>query len=132
MAFSFLRRAIKRLIPRSVIRYRGPRSKRAVALTFDDGPHPEFTTQILGTLRERQASATFFVIGERAATHPEIVQQIRDQGCEIGNHSYTHPYFTTLSVSQIHHEIEQTDALIRSITGIEPSLFRTSYGSISM
>src|SRR5262245_7040298 len=66
------------------------RPMRAVALTFDDGPDPTFTPRVLEILAEKQAPATFFVVGERAARYPELVRRLHDMGHTIGNHSQTH------------------------------------------
>lgn len=59
-------------------------------LTFDDGPHPEITPWVLNTLKQHNAKATFFLVGENAAKHPELVQQIIDEGHHIGNHTFNH------------------------------------------
>ncbi|MBX7225528.1 MAG: polysaccharide deacetylase family protein [Chitinophagales bacterium] len=63
---------------------------KKLLLTFDDGPHPEITPQVLETLAEHNIKATFFCLGERAKQYPEIIQMIRDQGHDIGNHGYRH------------------------------------------
>jgi len=62
----------------------------AVYLTFDDGPHPEVTSEVLDILAQNGAPATFFCVGQNVEKHPEIVQRIRDEGHEIGNHTYRH------------------------------------------
>ncbi len=72
--------------------HRGPASRRAVALTFDDGPDPIHTPRILDTLAQYHARATFFIVGERAQKHPEIVRAIAAGQHEIGNHTFTHPH----------------------------------------
>lgn len=68
-----------------------PEGLNAVAVTFDDGPDPEFTPLVLECLREHQAVATFFLVGHRAEAHPALVRRIVDEGHEIGSHSYSHP-----------------------------------------
>ena len=62
-----------------------------VAITFDDGPHPQYTPRLLDMLKERGIKATFYVIGQNVAQYPEIMQRMVAEGHEIGNHSYTHP-----------------------------------------
>src|SRR5919108_301985 len=69
---------------------RGPADRRAVALTFDDGPDPVFTPRVLDILAQFGVRGTFFVIGKRAEQHPEIIRAIADTGHEVGNHTYTH------------------------------------------
>ena len=75
---------------RSHLCWRGLRGRRRVALTFDDGPDPEFTPAVLNVLAERRARATFFLVGERVDESPELVQQILGAGHAIGNHGYDH------------------------------------------
>src|SRR5690554_5461813 len=65
-------------------------SENHISITFDDGPHPDFTPKVLTLLKEKKAKATFFLIGKKVAQHPKIVQQILEDGHTIGNHSYSH------------------------------------------
>lgn len=103
-------------------------SERIVALTFDDGPTPEATTQILSVLRERGVKATFFVIGGELEQHPELGQRIAQEGHELGNHSYSHERMILKTPSFIRDEIERADQLIRN-TGYQGSIhFRPPYG----
>src|SRR5215510_7189617 len=69
---------------------RGPAGHRQVSLTFDDGPDPETTPRLLRLLAAGNARATFFVVGERAARHPEIARAIVDEGHEVANHTWRH------------------------------------------
>lgn len=89
-------------------------SERVVALTFDDGPTPEATDQVLSVLRERGVKATFFVIGGALEQHPELGQRIAQEGHELGNHSYSHQGMIFKTPSFIREEIERTDQLIRN------------------
>ena len=100
--------------------------EKVVALTFDDGPHPKFTAEILDILAKHNAKATFFVIGENAEKNPELILRQYSEGHEIANHTFTHPLKTTLSKLEI--ELKQTDDLIFSITGYHPELFRPVEG----
>jgi len=103
-------------------------SERVVALTFDDGPTPEATDQVLSVLRERGVKATFFVIGGALEQHPELGQRIAQEGHELGNHSYSHERMIFKTPSFIRQEIERTDQLIRNTGYQGPIQFRPPYG----
>lgn len=100
--------------------------QKVVALTFDDGPHPKYTQQILDLLEQYEARGTFFVVGQLAEKSPDVVRRMYEDGHEIANHTYTHP--STKSVSKIMEEINQTTDTIYSITGVSPNLFRPVEG----
>ncbi len=103
-------------------------SERVVALTFDDGPTPAPTHELLSILGQEQVKATFFVIGAELEQHPELGKLIVSEGHELGNHSYSHERMVLKSPSFIRDEIERTDRLIHE-TGQEGSiLFRPPYG----
>jgi peptidoglycan/xylan/chitin deacetylase (PgdA/CDA1 family) len=99
-----------------------------VALTFDDGPTPQRTGYVLEVLKQKGITATFFLQGDHAARHPELVKRIRDEGHVIGNHSYTHPTFTELTAEQAREEITRTEEVLTEITGTAPALFRYPHG----
>src|ERR1700689_2762254 len=99
-----------------------------VALTFDDGPDPQWTPKILDILQQKHASATFFAIGESANQDPQLVKRAYQQGNEIGNHTFTHPDFETISKSQLQIELNLTELLIESNLGVKTLLFRPPYG----
>lgn len=100
-----------------------------VSLTFDDGPHPESTPQLLALLAQYQIKATFFLVGERAAAHPELVRQIADQGHEIGNHSHTHSYVISMfSKHRWLNELADCQQILSAILGNSPKIFRPPYG----
>ena len=92
--------------------------QRIVALTFDDGPNPPYTDQLLDVLAHHDIKATFFLIGNRIQKHPETVQRIFAEGHQISNHSYSHPVLGLLPPSYIQQEIERTDNLLQQI-GVE-------------
>ncbi|WP_406601058.1 polysaccharide deacetylase family protein [Lysinibacillus louembei] len=96
--------------------------QKVLALTFDDGPHQAYTSEILDLLALHGAKATFFIIGENAKKNPALVERIDEEGHEIANHTYTHPLKTT--VPKLIEEIEQTSELLEQITGNRPKLFR--------
>lgn len=100
--------------------------EKAVALTFDDGPHPKHTAEILDILSNYNAKATFFVVGENAEKNTDLILRQYNEGHEIANHTYTHPLKTTPAKLEI--ELKQTDELIFSITGTHPALFRPVEG----
>jgi peptidoglycan-N-acetylglucosamine deacetylase len=99
-----------------------------VALTFDDGPLPVGTRQVLDALAAHGVRATFFLNGEAIDQHPEAARAIVDAGHEIGNHSYSHRMMLGLSQSQIRAEIERTDEAIRATGYTGPIHFRSPYG----
>jgi peptidoglycan/xylan/chitin deacetylase (PgdA/CDA1 family) len=97
--------------PKPVV-FRLPRGKRQIALTFDDGPHPEYTPKVLETLDRFRARATFFVVGDRVIRYPNLVRWMLRSGHALGNHSYSHPHFRSLSVDECVNECDRTDAAI--------------------
>jgi peptidoglycan-N-acetylglucosamine deacetylase len=106
-----------------------PGSARAVALTFDDGPDPHFTPLVLDILAEKQVPATFFVVGERAKRHPELLRQQHQMGHVVGNHSHTHSLlFHFRHGNRLRHEINACNEAIRAAIGLEPRLFRAPHG----
>lgn len=103
-------------------------SSKKVALTFDDGPHPRYTQQLLKGLKERNVKVTFFIVGKNADKHPEIVKQIYDDGHLIGNHTYNHVQLNLLSKEEQCQEITKTNELIYNITGEYPQFVRPTFG----
>jgi cellulose synthase/poly-beta-1,6-N-acetylglucosamine synthase-like glycosyltransferase/peptidoglycan/xylan/chitin deacetylase (PgdA/CDA1 family)/spore germination protein YaaH len=99
-----------------------------IALTFDDGPDPQWTPQILKILSEKKAPATFFVIGQAASQEAKIVKDEFELGNEIGNHTFTHPEFDTISKPQLQIELNLTELLLESNLGVKTLLFRPPYG----
>lgn len=102
--------------------------KKIVALTFDDGPNPPFTEQILGVLKKHQVKATFFVVGERVIQYPETVKLIYQEGHEIGNHTWSHHVLVGKSPKFINNEIDKTDTLIRKLGYTDTIHFRSPKG----
>lgn len=117
-------------LPRSSEDHFFARSTSAVvALTFDDGPQPVFTPQVLDVLERYGVPATFFCIGSQVQKYPEIVRRTFEEGNDIGNHTWSHPYLTTLSPDAIRWQLSSTSAVIEQATGVEPTLFRPPYGA---
>ncbi|MEN9232328.1 MAG: polysaccharide deacetylase family protein [Thermostichus sp. DG02_5_bins_236] len=98
---------------------------RQVALTFDDGPHPDYTPALLQVLADSQVPATFFVLGERVQHWPHLAHQIHEQGHQIGLHGWQHRSFTQLTRSQLHRSLECTQAALAAACGGSPSDYRT-------
>jgi peptidoglycan-N-acetylglucosamine deacetylase len=111
---------------------RGPSGARGVALTFDDGPHPVHTREVLRLLKEHGAKATFFVIGKKAEAHPDVIREIAADGHDIGIHTYSHDRLLNMRPeSQIEEEIAKTAEIVEQITGKRPTLFRPPVGFTS-
>jgi peptidoglycan/xylan/chitin deacetylase (PgdA/CDA1 family) len=102
-----------------------------IALTFDDGPSATLTPKLLDLLAAHHIKATFFVIGENVAEHPEIVARAAQEGHEIANHSWSHPNFGKMSDESVRRQLQQTDDAIKNATGKRPTLMRPPYGSIT-
>ena len=105
--------------------------KPLIALTFDDGPLDETTNDILDTLEKYDVKSTFFVIGQNAEKHPEIVKREFSSGHEIANHTYSHPVLTHLGEKKIRSQIEKTNDIVKEITGVSPKLVRAPTGSVN-
>jgi peptidoglycan-N-acetylglucosamine deacetylase len=105
--------------------------KKNVALTFDDGPSPKWTPQVLDILEANHVRATFFMIGQNARANPSLVRRVLAEGHTIGNHSYSHPNFTTLSTAQQRASMENATKYISAAIegGYKPCFFRPPYGS---
>ncbi|MEU0336477.1 polysaccharide deacetylase family protein [Streptomyces sp. NPDC006193] len=102
---------------------------RRMVLTFDDGPHPEYTPHILDTLAKYDVRAMFFVCGEMAVANRELLARMADEGHVVGNHTWTHPLLTTLGRRAIRSEMERTSDIIEDAYGERPQWFRAPYGA---
>jgi peptidoglycan/xylan/chitin deacetylase (PgdA/CDA1 family) len=102
-----------------------------IALTFDDGPNPVYTPQVLAILQTYKIKATFFDVGYLVKDFPNIVRQEFLQGHSIGNHSWSHPQLTRLSATGILSQLVSTSNAIQSVTGSRPTIFRPPYGSFN-
>ncbi len=102
---------------------------KRIALTFDDGPHPSYTEKLLDGLKERGVRATFFVTGEHAELHPDIVRRMSKEGHLIGNHTYSHIQLTSGNKETFKEELRRTNEVITKITGNEVLYVRPPYGS---
>lgn len=102
---------------------------KKIALTFDDGPHPFYTEQLLDGLKERGVHVTFFVTGYHAQLHPDIIKRMKEEGHLIGNHTYSHIQLTAKNREAFREELLQTNGIIKEITGQEVEYVRPPYGS---
>lgn len=104
-------------------------SRGKIAITFDDGPHPYYTPQLLDGLQERGVQASFFVTGENAERYPDIIKRMNEEGHLIGNHTYSHIQLSSGNRQKYKEELIQTNEIISSITGKEVLFVRPPYGS---
>jgi peptidoglycan/xylan/chitin deacetylase (PgdA/CDA1 family) len=106
----------------------GPRDRRRVYLTFDDGPNPEATEAILETLDRYQVPATFFMVGNHVRRYPETARRVAAAGHDIGNHTQTHTKLHVHGPRRVRREIESAHAEIVATTGVTPGRFRAPHG----
>lgn len=107
-----------------------PRSK-AVALTFDDGPDRENTPKVLETLKEYNAHATFFVVGNRIKGREDLIRQEVEAGCEVANHSWDHSNLAKMKMKSVNRQYDKTFQAVKRASGYEITLLRPPYGAIS-
>jgi len=106
-----------------------PRKPDEIALTFDDGPNPRWTPQLLDILAAHGVKATFFLIGQYAAQQPELVRRMHKAGHLIGNHTWTHPDLAITSKLQTREELTRTNGELERILGASVKYFRPPFGS---
>ena len=111
--------------------YHGNTRLPEIALTFDDGPNPENTPQILAILRQYHVRATFFDVGRLVKRYPDLAKQEIADGHIVGNHSWSHPYLPSLTPGAIRKQIANTSDIIQQVTGIRPIFFRPPYGALT-
>ena len=104
--------------------YRGGAAKKLVALTFDDGPSPEWTPQILEELRKADVKATFFMLGKHVEAYPDVARAVAAAGHEIGNHTYDHRVLLYFTPAELTNALRRTDEAIRAATGQTTRCFR--------
>ncbi|SFS96395.1 polysaccharide deacetylase family protein [Marininema halotolerans] len=113
---------------RGEIVWEAPKAGKKIALTFDDGPHPVHTPRLLKTLKKHHVKATFFVVGKNVEKHPQLTRQIRKEGHEIANHTYSHPRVNRLTLKKLEEEIEKGKKAVYETTGKKTNLVRTPGG----
>ncbi len=127
-----LRKEIADLQAQDRILYSGNIHLREIALTFDDGPDPYYTPQILDVLDRYRIKATFFCIGRQVEAFPQIVKREYEAEHVIGNHSWAHPDLGLLPASDVLLELNRSSKAIQEVIGIQPMFFRPPYGSLSI
>lgn len=100
-----------------------------VALTFDDGPNPDYTMRILDVLNANYSHATFFVVGTNAENYPEVLKAVSAAGCEIGNHTYNHAKLTDLNSAEVEEQIDKVNRAVKKATGENTTVIRPPYGA---
>ncbi len=106
-----------------------PENVKKIALTFDDGPHPTYTEKLLDGLKERGIHATFFVTGEHAQLHPDIIRRMQEEGHLIGNHTYSHIQLRKGNREAFREELVKTNEVLSGILGEDVVYVRPPYGS---
>jgi peptidoglycan-N-acetylglucosamine deacetylase len=104
---------------------------QAVALTFDDGPHPDGTAAVLEVLREEEAVASFFAVGEQVGRNPALLPEVASAGHEVALHGYRHRNLLRLSARQLYDDLDRGMAAIEEATGSPPLAYRPPYGIFS-
>lgn len=104
-------------------------NNKKIALTFDDGPHPYYTEQLLDGLKERGVVATFFVTGEHASLHSDVIKRMHEEGHLIGNHTYSHMQLQNSNREKFKEELIITNQVIENIIGEEVCYVRPPYGT---
>lgn len=109
------------------------KARRQIAFTFDDGPNPVYTPQLLRLLREHQVKATFFVLGSKAEKYPALLRQMYEEGHLIGIHNYTHRANWVMTPWRVKQEqVERSAAIIQQITGERPIYYRPPWGILNI
>jgi peptidoglycan/xylan/chitin deacetylase (PgdA/CDA1 family) len=122
-----------RFLPNGWLSTAGPSGERcALYLTFDDGPHPAHTPPLLDLLAEHDAKASFFLVGREVERHDALARRIASEGHTLGNHSYSHPVFESLTLGQQMEEIDRTEKLLQGIDGRARHAFRPPRGVLSV
>ncbi|MBQ0262377.1 polysaccharide deacetylase family protein, partial [Enterobacter hormaechei] len=105
--------------------------QKVVALTFDDGPNPATTPQVLETLAKYDIKATFFVLGKNVSGNEDLVKRIKSEGHVVGNHSWSHPILSQLSLDEAKKQITDTEDVLTKVLGSSSKLMRPPYGAIT-
>jgi peptidoglycan/xylan/chitin deacetylase (PgdA/CDA1 family) len=123
-----LRWLLATALPRRLFLTHGKSTSREVCLTFDDGPHPEYTPALLDVLWSYRVAATFFVVGQQAEKHPDLVGRMAAEGHVIANHSHTHARPEGTTACQLLQEVQATEEVLARVLGLRPRLVRPPYG----
>jgi peptidoglycan/xylan/chitin deacetylase (PgdA/CDA1 family) len=126
-----VREGLGRVLPRRYFAIDGP-SRRSIYLTFDDGPHPEHTPRLLDALGALGIPATFFVVGERAERHTDLLRRMAAEGHEIGHHSWSHGEPRATTAATLVAEAERGRLFLRTQAGVDSRLFRPPKGEVTL
>jgi peptidoglycan/xylan/chitin deacetylase (PgdA/CDA1 family) len=107
----------------------GPKNERVVALTYDDGPNPPYTDEVLSVLRAERVHATFFVVGRAVAAYPNVVREEVHDGDAVGNHTWSHDHLLLYDDSALQRTLQRTDRAIFAATGLHTRIMRPPYGA---
>lgn len=133
MLGKFIKAGLNRCCPSKVLVRGGRHAGNTIALTFDDGPHPEHTLEILEILEQRSLKATFFLQGVEAERHPDLVRRIDQQGHQIANHGYIHCHTGEVNSKEYVAGILRAQQVLEGIAGRPvPRVFRPPYGATSL
>lgn len=125
----FLVKEVKCGMQSTVYSYNDKKVGKTIALTFDDGPHGTLTPQLLDVLKSKNISVTFFVMGIKAALHPEIIKRAHDEGHEIANHAWDHPVLSKIPRETVSDQLKRTTAAIEKAIKESPKTMRPPYGN---
>jgi len=117
---------------RKYIIWNGKRNSKNIALTFDDGPDPVYTPEVLSILRSFKIKATFFLLGSKISKYPDITNKILENGHDLGNHSYSHRELKSVNKESLVYEMEQANKALKECGNYKTSLFRPPKGEISL
>lgn len=131
-AFLFCCRLSLPVFAQDTVVFHGKREEKTIALTFDDGPHPKYTAEILEILAQYHIRATFFVIGQNLELFPTAARQLIASGNEIGNHTYNHPHMSALDTAGLQKEIKKTNDILQKMGAKPAALFRPPEGKRSV
>ena len=106
----------------------GPKGERVVALTYDDGPNPPYTDQILDVLRQENVHATFFVVGRAVQAYPAVVRREVEGGNAVGNHTWNHGHLVLYGADGLRRTLERTDRAIYAAAGVHSKIMRPPFG----
>jgi len=129
--YAFIPGLISRTFGFRVVK-RGNRGVKAISLTFDDGPDPVYTPQLLDLLKEYNVKATFFVVGKHAEAHPDILERMHREGHDIGIHNYLHRSNWLMRPKTVVEQVTRTSEIIERITGETPRYYRPPWGIMNL
>ncbi|MHB8140969.1 MAG: polysaccharide deacetylase family protein [Vulcanimicrobiaceae bacterium] len=125
-AYEYTERPASQLFGKTLVH--GPRNQKIVALTFDDGPNPPYTGEILDVLKQDGVHATFFLVGRAVAAYPNVVRREVKLGNAVGNHTWAHQHLDIMTPQQIATSLDRTENAIAAAAGVRPRIMRPPYG----